>query len=252
MGGSSFLIYGNVKEECLRPRAAARTIWDRLFGRKPAVVAPEWKEWGKDGQFIDLPADDLKGIGWDFRDHIVKRFPKPWKATKSVIEYLGKDQPHIYIRGEKTGNKPPEWYLQLSFSGCAGLAEMSAELSAHWAKRWFEENRTDIVTRYLQAYGFEPNGRTEPIAFSDPFVPFGNVGYAIYNPKARLREEDYPYCRYFCFDQGFMEFMDEEKVSEFYRKIDKELPPVLPKDLCCCQWCNPNFDTAVCDKLVSF
>jgi hypothetical protein len=252
MGGSSFVIYGNAKEECLRPRVKPRTIWDRLLGRKHMAATPEWNAMGKDSHSIDLPVGNLSGIGTEFRDYIIKRFPKPWAATKSVIQYLGKDQPHIYIRGEKTGNKPPEWYVQLAFSDCAGEALISSYIAFHWAERWYRDNQADIMTRYFQPYGFEPNGRDNSIASSELFVPFGDAGYAIYEPTAEPKEEEYPESRYFGFDSWFEEGMEEDQVRKFYDKIDNELRQVLPSDSCCCQWCNPNFDTAVCDKLVPF
>jgi hypothetical protein len=158
MGGSALLIYGNVKEECLRQRVKPRTIWDRLFGRKSVVVTPEWQAMGKDSHSIDLPVGNLSGIGTEFRDYIIKRFRKPWAATKTVIEYLKIGSIDVYLRGERSENDPDALYIQLSFSGCGGMAQTSADLAVHWAVRWYREKKQNLLNDIFNRTGLNPMG----------------------------------------------------------------------------------------------
>jgi hypothetical protein len=246
------VIYGNAKEECLRPRVKPRTVWDRLLERKPKVVTPEWKAMGKDSHSIDLPVGNLSGIGTEFRDYIIKRFRKPWAATKTVIEYLKLGSIDVYLRRAGPENDPDALYIQLSFSGCGGMAQTSAELAVHWAVRWYREKRAEVDKQYFQPFGFVPSGGTEPTGSSEYFVPLGVGGYAQYDPRAPLEDESYPYSQFFCLDQAAMETLSETEMKSFNQAIDQKLHPMLPKDSCCCQWCNPGFDPTVCEKFVPF
>jgi hypothetical protein len=201
---------------------------------------------------IDLPTEPLKGLASAFSDYIVNRASPPWTATASVLEYLRLDVISIYVRGEDPGNNSPEWYLQFTLSGCAGMAEVSAELMVHWADRWYRENQSDLQLRYLTPYGFTPDGRIERASPAALFVPFGVAGYAQFNPVPRPPDDEYVESRYFDIDAAAMETLDESERAATLRAVDEQLPPILPTGLCCCQLCAPHFDVAACDRLVPF
>src|SRR5688500_5439911 len=136
MAASALLIYGTASEALLQPRPAPRSLLDRLLGRTP-TIAPAWFEINRDRRIIDLPCVELQALGGSFRDHVASRFHPKSKATSSVLDYLGIGVTQVLVRGDASGSNPPEWYVQVTFSGCAGMAEVSAELAAHWAELWY-------------------------------------------------------------------------------------------------------------------
>jgi hypothetical protein len=132
------------------------------------------------------------------------------------------------------------------------MAEVSAELGAHWAERWYRTEQADLVLRYLEPYGFKANGRTDPDRSTTVFVPMGAAGYAIYSSTPRDAGEEYFESRYFDIDASAVEALRENERAAVLRKLDQELPPIVPRDSCCCQLCAPQFDVAAVDRLVPF
>ena len=157
---------------------------------------------------------------------------------------MGLDIVDLHVRGDATGSNPPDWYVQLSFSGCAGMAQVSSELAAHWAERWYRAEQADLVSRYLQPYGFEPSGRIEPGRSLDVFVPLGSAGYARYDATRGPEDGEFSESRYFDIDASALETLGESERSRALRKLDEDVPPLLSTDSCCCQWCAPRFDVA--------
>ena len=254
MGGSALLIYGSVSDDLLQPQPAPRSLVDRLLGRA-RTAAPVWSPIGA-SSVIDLPAEPLKGLASLFTEYVASvagRSNPPWTATASVLEYLRLDVVNVYVRGERSGDSPAEWYVQLGMSGCAGMAEVSSELAAHWADRWYRENQTDLLTRFLTPYGFEPDGRIECVpAQARFFVPFGAAGYALFNPAPGPADDDYRESRFFEMDAAALETLGDGERAAVLRTLDELMPPTLPSDSCCCQLCAPDFDAAACDRLVPF
>ena len=252
MGGSALLIYGRVAEELLKERPRPRSLADRLLGRRP-VAKPEWMQVGKSQRMIDLPADAFAPIGKAFREHVATRFQPRWTATESVIGYLDLGITEVYLRGDREGDGEPEWYVQVSFSGCAGMAEVSSELAAHWADRWFRSEGDRITENLLRPHGFEPNGRTQAIGSGEPFVPMGVAGYAIYHAEPREADPDLPMeSRYFDIDFSAVDTLSEDERGDVMQKLDAELPPLLPRGPCCCQWCAPELDVTSIAQVVPF
>lgn len=252
MGGSALMIYGTVSERVLEPKPAPRSFMNRLFGRTQS--APQWRPLGANRQLITVPADDLDALGSEFRDHVVARFEKPWAATRAIIDYLGIDVTTVYVRGDREGDQPPEWYVQLTFSGCAGMADTAAELCAHWAERWFREDRDRITSEILRPNGFEPSGRTVPAGTSMVFVPIGAAGYAIYraSPNDGDDELEHGASRYFEVDGSAYDHLDDAEVADAMRALDEHVRPLIPSDRCCCQWCSPTLDVTAFDRASPF
>ena len=252
MGGSALMIYGTISERVLEPRPAPRSFMDRLFGRPQS--APQWRSLGANRQLITVPVDGLDTLGSEFRDHVVARFEQPWAATKAIIDYLGIDVTTVYLRGDREGDQQPEWYVQLTFSGCAGMADTAAELCAHWAERWVREDRDRITTEILRPIGFEPNGRTVPTGDTMVFVPIGEAGYAIYRPEPDDIEDelDDDTSRYFEVDASAYDHLDQAEVVDAMRRLDEHVRPLIPSGGCCCQWCSPTLDVTAFDRASPF
>lgn len=212
---------------------------------------------------IDVPANALeKSLSAAFRDHVGARFDRPWAATASVLEYLQLGVMSVYVRGEAAGENAPEWYVQITFSGCAGMAEVSSELAAHWAERWYRAEQANVVSTHLRPYGFEPNGRIEPDRSAEVFAPIGTAGYAVYNATPREEEEEEDgegetdeedfESRYFDIDASALEMLSKSERLRALKELDEGLPRFLPAGSCCCQWCAPAFDVAAADRVVPF
>jgi acyl carrier protein len=165
---------------------------------------------------MDLPANDLKALGREFHSFVAARFQPPWKATASVLEYFALDVITVYLRGDQEGEAPPEWYVQLTFSGCAGMADVSSELATHWAERWYEADSERIANTLLRPHGFEPSGRTLGVGSGTLFVPIGAGGYATFSPTPREVDDDAERAesRYFEVDESVLETLDESELPD--------------------------------------
>lgn len=250
MAASALLIYGTVSEALLKPRPLPRSLLDRLLGRT-RTIPPAWVEILRDRRIIDLPCDELQALAGSFLDHVAKRFDPKSTATSSILDYLALGVTEVLVRGDASGTTPPEWYVQVTFRGCAGMAETSAELAAHWAELWYRSEQGGAVAALLRRYGFEPNGRLEPDRSSTIFVPFGIAGYAVFNPTPREPDEEYVESRYFDIDNSALETLDDSERADALRRIDEEIPRLLPGS-CCCQWCAPGFDAAAVERFTPF
>jgi hypothetical protein len=249
MGGSALLIYGTVSNALLEPRPIPRSLVSRLL-RKSAATAPEWRQIGSSRRLMSLPASGLEKLGDEFRRSVKRRFNRPWAATSAVIDYLGLGVIEVHLRGDRIDESAPDWYVQLNFSGCAGMAQIASEVATHWAERWYHEESARIVSTLLAPHGFEPNGRTGGAAEAPVFVPVGAAGYAVYMPNPRYDPDfDSSRVQHFDVDASALEALDEETQAELLRRLDSELRPLIPEEQCCCQWCSPDFDVAVIDQL---
>jgi hypothetical protein len=69
----------------------------------------------------------LEPLAARFRAFLAREIPTPHDASTQTLDYLDiKGIPSLYLRGEREKGGEPEWYVQLGFSGCAGMAEVSA------------------------------------------------------------------------------------------------------------------------------
>jgi hypothetical protein len=247
MGGCAFLIWGQVDDKLLAPVEVKRTLLDRLL-RRPAVRGPNIMELPNGSRLIDLPAAGLAGMKKDFRSFLNERVPQPWPSTKVILDYLDLDIFEIYLRGEQDQHGPAKWYVQCSFSGCAGTAEVSAELGAHWAEIWYRERRDSIGELHLQPSGFIPNeSQTKPWA-SRTFLPVGNLGYALYSGQEQAASELFQPEYLFELDDamGNMTGMSEgDGVQDplfVLKSLEERFATLMADSACRCQLCMPDFD----------
>ena len=157
MGGTAFLIWGKLSEARLQPTPLERTLLDRIMGRQ-RFDKPNVTNVGGGRRVIDFPATKYQVLADDFRAFLERKIPVPWPATEEFMNYLEDGALSIYVRGEQAPElSAPDYYIQITFSGCAGMAEVSAELGSHWAEIYYRDTHENIKDQYLNHFGFVPD-----------------------------------------------------------------------------------------------
>ncbi len=231
MGGNAIIIDGNVDLE----RATQPGFLGRLFGVKRAAD-PAVSDTG----LVDLPAKGFRFLGEAFREYVHATFPSPWPSTKCIMDYLGMGI-RVYVRGQRRVGGDLAWYAQVTFSGCAGQAQTSSDLAAHWASRWYQDKseslRGDLVQR-----GFTPRGLRADVADSVTFLPIGGLGYAEYSAGGDLSASDGERTHFAIDDSARETFPDAASVSDFLVAIKSQFGDLMADGRCRCQLCSPDFD----------
>jgi hypothetical protein len=247
LGGSALLIHGTPSAELLAPRAAARSLADRLRGRHP-TSGPTETPIGRDRVLLEIPSDPLRPLADDLRAYVDRAFDDPWPSTICVRDYLAMDVVTTYLRGERSGNEVPRWYIQLTFSACAGMADTSAEVAAHWAEIWYRLQRDELASKYLLPFGFTPD-RVDTIGFAKLFVPLGRLGYAQFHSDEDAGPAD-PEDRNFELDASALESLDGVDLTREWQELDEALSDVRAAGVCLCQFCAPRQDLSRFEQLV--
>ena len=228
MGGYAAIIPGTVAEHALQPRPAPRSLVDRLLGRTPMRGPVE------SGGLIELPQEDFSPLASAFRGFLRRAMPSPWEATRMFMEYLDIPALEVHVRGARA---QPVWTLEFSFSGCAGMAEVSAELGAHWVEKWFEKEAPRIQAELLGPRGFD----AAPLerGWAPVFVPFEGMGYG-----RRFDEPPDPEVegsRIFEFDYSLTETLELQEELGSLRALDEKFASAGADGKCRCQLCSPEF-----------
>ena len=232
MGGYAAIISGTVAEHALKPRRAPASILDRILGRKRMLAPVE------QGGLIELPAEDFRPLAAAFGLFLRRSMPSPWEATRMFLEYLAIPALEVHVRGARAApGAEPSWTLEFSFAGCAGMAEVSAELGAHWVEKWFEKEGARIQAELLRGPGFE----AEPVrdAASPVFVPFEGLGYGKRFDEAP--DPEYEGSRIFEFDYSLTEMLEQQDELDSLRALDAKFGSVGADGKCRCQLCSPTF-----------
>lgn len=243
MGGTAYQIWGELDESRLQPQIVQSNFLDKVLGRKK-VQKVKVAEWGGRKNY-EVPIGSLKILSKDFLNYLDKIIPEPWPATRYVSDFF-QEVIKIYVRGEQTeGDPSPKWYIQLSFSGCAGMAEASAELGSHWVDIWYQCNKNRLVQEILLPYGFTPD-QQQPSNFTEKvlFFPLSQAGYALYNVDRADCDDDEEVegSKLFELDEGFLEYMDDVGCLS---ELDDLFGPKMADGKCHCQLCDPQFDLSV-------
>ncbi len=249
MGGNAFLIWGKLAEASLQPEPIERTLMDRIMGRqrfnKPAVM-----DLGGGRRMIDLPADKYQVLAEDFQQFLRNRMPEPWPATQAFMDYLRIGVMSIYVRGEQSPEvSAPEYYIQISFSGCAGMGEVSSELGAHWAEIYYRESHERLKNEYLNHYGFVPDDVKMAETFERQFLPVGRLGYALYvGGHVENPDLEWEGSRLFELDASISDSFFERGELSALRALDS-YGLLMADGKCRCQLCMPDLELASLGEL---
>jgi hypothetical protein len=237
VGGSALLIHGTPSAELLTPRAAPRSLTDRLLGRHP-MAGPTETPIGRDHVLLEIPSAPLRPLAQDFRAFVERAFDEPWPSTESIRDYLSIDVITTYLRGNRDGNEAPGWYVQVTFSACAGMADTSADVAAHWAEIWYRRTGDELAAKYFRPFGFTPERIEAP---ANRFVPLGGLGYALIHDGEEA-DPEVPESRYFALDYAVLETFDGEDLTREWQELDAALSDVRAAGVCLCQFCAPALD----------
>lgn len=246
MGGSALLIHGTPSTDLLTPRAGARSFADRLLGRHP-MSGPTETTMGRDRVLLEIPSGPLRPLTDDFRKYVDRAFDDPWPSTMWVQEYLAMNVATTYVRGERSGNETPGWYVQLTFSACAGMADTSAEVAAHWAEIWYRRVGDELASKYFLPFGFTPE-RVETTGAAKLFVPLGGLGYGLFRAGEQASAAD-PEGRSFELDRSVLETWNGIDLTREWQDLDDALRDVRAAGVCLCQFCAPGLDLSRFDRL---
>jgi hypothetical protein len=150
----------------------------------------------------------------------------------------------MYVRGETAPDTPTRWYVQVTFTGCAGLCEVSAELATHWAEYWVDARLPELQSTMLEPYGFHP--RPDELERTPrKFLPVGPFGYALY--VGEFIVEGAAYNPEFAFELDASYEEDLFPTGEYVDKefLDREFGSLLRETGCRCSFCAPDFSEAL-------
>jgi len=250
MGGSALVIHGTPSADLLTPRAAARSFTDRLLGRQSAV-GPKETPLGRDRVLLEIPSTPLRPMADDFRAFVDRAFDHPWPATTAVGEYLAiANVITTYVRGDRVGHGAPGWYVQLTFSGCAGMAETSAAVATHWAEIWYRQHADELASKYFLPFGFTPTG-IAPNGPAPLFAPLGQLGYGLIEREEPEPDPDDPASRSFEIDRAVLETLGEEDLTREWRQLEAAVREIRAAGACLCQFCRPAQDRSRLERLAA-
>ena len=247
MGGSAFLVHGSPSAELLAARAAPRSLGDRVLGRHP-VAGPTETPIGRDHVMLEMSARPLRPLADHFRAFARSAFDQPWPSTKTVLDYLAMDVVTTYLRGDRTGAGASNWYFQLTFSACAGMADVSAEVAAHWAAIWYRRSADELASKYFLPFGFTPQS-ADSTGPATRFVPLGEMGYALIRDAPEAADPEANESRYFEIDYSARETFGDVDLAREWRELDEALSDVRAAGACLCQFCAPAQDLSRFDRL---
>jgi hypothetical protein len=250
MGGTAFLIWGKLSEPRLKPIPVERTFLDRIMGRQ-RFEKPNVTNLGDGRRIIDFPATKYQVLADDFREFLTNRISDPWPATQAFLNYLKDDVLSIYVRGEQNPElSAPDYYIQITFSGCAGMAEISAELGSHWAAIYYRETHERIKDRHLNHFGFVPDDARMGTVHKPQFLPLGRLGYAMYSGGDPAETDtEWEGSRLFEMDASVTDTFFEQGDLSTLSDLDNRFGPLMKDGKCRCQLCMPGLDPSSLGEL---
>jgi hypothetical protein len=232
MGGTAVLIRGTADVE----RLGRRGVLGSLFGGG----GPSEVDLGGNRKLVELPSRNVRALVPAFKSYVRRTAGSPWSATTSILNYLDIAF-NLYVRGERDGASPPAWYVQLSFGGCAGMAETSSEVAAHWATKWCLDELEQIAA-LVKPGGFVPS-RVDGATDGPTFLPVGDLGYASFQRNGYSGDAETP-ATHFAIDAASIEG-NEESAEDLLRVLERGWVRYMAGGRCHCQLCDPGFDHAV-------
>ena len=199
MGGTATIIKGKVADHLLQSTTEVELGGGRFMTEAPSKV------------FAHIPKE--------FKSFLYRAMPHPWQSTAWFFDYLSLPALSLFLRGERAArNEPVDWYIQLSFTGCAGVAGIAAELGNHWLGKWIESEGLKIQETLLAPYGFESD-LSQVEAAAGVFIPFEGLGYGQRISDAEV-DPDWEGSKYFEFDCVYDPDFIDAKIMKKLRLID--------------------------------
>src|SRR5437870_2824846 len=123
MGGAAHIIEGEILAERLNTVPFKRTLLDKILMRQGHASCRRVDV--GEHELTDIPCSELEPLKSKFRAFLEEHIPKPSSATQAFLDYLDLEVMTIYVRKEQSRRGGGERsYIQFSFSGCAGMAEI--------------------------------------------------------------------------------------------------------------------------------
>lgn len=203
-----------------------------------------------------------KALMADFLSWVKNDISVPWLSTQGFCNaYLLSIEHDVDLRGQRDkANEPYYYFVELSFSGCGGMAELSSALAAHWAEIWYQKRREVIEREYLRPHQLAliQNPKLD-IELEDRFIPAGEYGYACYHSDKELAkwykpEEKPPHFGVDeCWKQGlYVDYDDDADTDsamlDVERFLEESYTELMSDGLCRCQLCMPDFDASELDQ----
>jgi hypothetical protein len=187
-----------------------------------------------DTHFAILPGSLEQGLVGDFKSWLIQALAVPSRASTVVLEYLQLGGPSVDVRGFRQANESEaSFWVQMSLSGCAGEAEVSADVAAHWAACWHRARWDHIRDVHLIPFGFTPDPPQSTAAVDPPFLPAGELGYLELTPPESREKRRLPM---FLLDHSVTESLAEPSSLE---RIEERFAPYMTEQRCRCQLCEP-------------
>ena len=239
MGGWAYQIGGSIDPKIAEPIPVPKFFMDKILGRQRFRKPKEW-DLGND-KVIDLPADRFSPIKEHFLNYLKNTLQSPWSATTYIIRYLELDVMTIHFRGEKNaGSDTTNWCFQISFSGCAGEAEASAQLVSHWFALYHKNSLQQLREQIFTPNGFYP---TEYASDDSElrFLPLAEGGYAVFNndPQEMFFKDE---TKSFHFEVDYAALGDQSDGGlNIMTELERKYAALMSDGKCRCQMCMPDF-----------
>jgi len=249
MGGHAYVIPGRLVPERLErekpPSELVRPVsfWRKLVGARAPIAEPSVVQLANGDRLTEIPAAPLDPeLIDDLRAWLGRRIAQPSRGTAVVVDYLDDSSPTVYVRGiHRANDRMPEHFVQVMFSGCAGEAETSARVAAHWTALWYAAEQARIASEHFAPFGFTPDSGVPIDDESMAFLPAGELGYLEYVPLDMRHDADAA----FEMDHATAEAHAD---SPLLARLEDVFGGFMREGACRCQLCEPDFGDATFDE----
>ena len=219
-------------------------------------VTPPQIAIGEDGAHLEIDVCELGFLRLEFRQYIWDRIPESeqWQSTSDFMEYLALDVVELQLLGFIANEETEaDWSLDMFFSSCGGMAEVSAQLAAHWARIWLL-NQASKIKESLAPFGFAPETRCTYIETADiespptrfpsrmqpcpRFVPIADSSYASYRSSRGNADND----SRFDLNSALVERIED--TQDLLAELEHHYGAALAEGKCLCQLCAPEIDSS--------
>jgi hypothetical protein len=238
MGGAAFLIFGKLDMDVFGALPVRKGLLNRVLRRTNRDLIKSLTM-GKRGTLLDLPSTSLQGVKDAFRGFLRESLRSPSPSDLSVLNgYFTLDVISVFLRSEQEEAGTTKQYVQIGFSGCAGLAEISAELGAHWAEIWYRDRKQFLIRSFFDPVGFTPTTEESACESHRVFVPAGAHGYALFTDAVEAggpyEEASYPP---FEMDAAIEEEIGQDKTRELLEQVRRKYMRQAKEGKCLCGLC---------------